>query len=430
MKKVLIITYYWPPSGGGGVQRWLKFVKYLSKFGWTPVVVTPNDPDFEIQDDSLLRDVPTGTEVIKLPIWEPFGLYRKLFGKKAVQKQGVVSSGNQSFLTKAALWVRGNIFIPDPRVFWVRPSVNYLTIYLKKNKIDVVVTTGPPHSVHLIGLELKKRTGIKWLADFRDPWSKWDVLSQLKLSKKSWKHHQRLEKDVLTSADHVLTVSRRLGEELKVLGASDNISVITNGYDVDDFKLIQTGPNDKFQIIHVGLLNTGRNPTELWNILEELCLEVEGFKNDLKVVLAGTIEDSVVNCVNKYIQLQPRVNVVDYISHEEVLQMYEQSAMLLLLVNQTDNAPWILPGKIFEYMMVKRPILALGETPSDANDLLLSAGYKPFLLYSDKSGIKARVLEAYVNYKQNPSQQVEVNVEQYSRQRLTQELSVLLDKID
>ena len=149
---MLIITYYWPPSGGGGVQRWLKFVKYIRDFGWEPIIYTPDNPDFELQDETLSEDVPDGITVLKKPIWEPFAAYRMLLGKKAVQKQGVVTSSKGSLFGRLSVWIRGNYFIPDSRAFWVRSSVNYLTKYLRKNKIDALVTTGPPHSLHLIGL--------------------------------------------------------------------------------------------------------------------------------------------------------------------------------------------------------------------------------------------------------------------------------------
>jgi glycosyltransferase involved in cell wall biosynthesis len=429
MKKVLIITYYWPPSGGGGVQRWLKFVKYLPNFGWTPIVITPENPDFEIQDRSLLHDISNETTVIKLPIWEPFGFYKRLFGKKAIQQQGVISSRNGSVINKLVLWIRGNIFIPDPRVFWVRPTVNYLTKYINNNPVDVIVTTGPPHSMHLIGLELKKRLGIKWVADFRDPWSKWDVLDQLKLSNKSRKHHERLEKSVLESADQILTVGKRLGERLRDLGAGEKVSVITNGYDQDDF--LRTNPynKDKFQITHVGLLNNGRNPVELWQLLDELCSEEKDFKNDLSVVLAGTIQESVIKTIIEYRNLASSVDIVNYISHEDVLMNYANSALLLLLINKTNNASWILPGKLFEYMMAKKPILALGETESDANDLLTLSGFDPILPYHDKVGIKARVLSAYRDFKNNSGAAAGLSVEQFNREALTKDLSVLLAEI-
>jgi hypothetical protein len=182
-KRVLIITYYWPPSGGSGVQRWLKFVKYLVKAGWEPIVFTPENPSFTIQDKSLQKDVPASVEVIKFPIWEPYQLFFKvsaLFGNKNVQQTDFISTEKKTFFKSISAWIRGNFFIPDARVLWVKPSVEYLTDFIARNKIDKIITTGPPHSIHLIGLRLKKlNPELKWVADFRDPWGEWDLLDTL-----------------------------------------------------------------------------------------------------------------------------------------------------------------------------------------------------------------------------------------------------------
>ena len=427
MKKVLIITYYWPPSGGGGVQRWLKFVKYLREFNWDPVIYTPENPDFELQDKALLDDVPKGITVLKRPIWEPFAVYRMILGKKAVQKQGVVAKSSNSIFSKFSIWIRGNYFIPDARVFWVRPSVNYLGRYLKKNKIDVIVTTGPPHSIHLIGLELKKRLDIKWLADFRDPWSKWDVLDQLNLSNKSRKNHQKLEQRVLTRADHILTVSRSLKTSLQNLGAY-NIDVITNGFDFDPRQPASAMP-DKFRIAHLGLLNTGRNPLMLWQCLHELAEQLPGFVNDLEINLSGTIEDEVLTTIKAYANLAPCLQNVGYLSHDKVLGMYEKSYILLLLINNTDNAKWILPGKMYEYMAQQRPILALGSPESDASDILTEVGYSPCIRYNDLEMMKKFIKEAYTNYKDGKTTVFTGDIMKYHRRTLTKSLAACLDQL-
>jgi glycosyltransferase involved in cell wall biosynthesis len=427
VKKVLIITYYWPPSGGGGVQRWLKFVKYLRNFGWEPIIYTPEDPHFELQDESLLSDVPEGLEVIKRPIWEPFSLYKAFLGKKAVQKQGIISASSNSFLTKLSIWLRGNYFIPDARVFWVRPSINYLSGYLRKHSIDVMVTTGPPHSLHLIGLEVKKRTGINWLADFRDPWSRWDVLDQLKLTKHSRNSHRKLEQHVLQNADLVLTVSNSLKESLSTLGAR-NIKVITNGY---DFDIVQSADNipDKFRISHVGLLNTGRNPVLLWQVLAELAEEIQGFADDLEIYLSGTIENAVITSIESNSQLHDKYVNRGYQSHDEVTKVYQDSAILLLLINNTDNASWILPGKMYEYIAQGKPILALGKPESDASDVLTSVGFNPCLRYNNKQKIKAFVRRVYDDFKNGIIHIEGDDVEKYHRRALTKSLAACLDQL-
>lgn len=424
---MLIITYYWPPSGGGGVQRWLKFVKYIRDFGWEPIIYTPENPDFELQDETLSEDVPDGIKVLKKPIWEPFAAYRMLLGNKAVQKQGVVASDKASLFGRLSIWIRGNYFIPDARVFWVRSSVNYLTKYLKTNKVDALITTGPPHSLHLIGLELKNRLGLKWLADFRDPWSKWDVLEQLKLSKRSLKSHQKLEHSVLAGADQIITVSPSLKSSLEELGAF-KVEVITNGYDIETKEKKRELP-EKFRISHIGLLNLGRNPQLLWEVLNELVDELPEFANKLEIFLSGTVEESVVESIKSQQNLQESYINSGYLTHKQVIDAYDKSSVLLLLVNNTSNASWILPGKMFEYLAENKPILSLGKSNSDASDLLKDAGYNPCIEYDNKKAIKSFILSAYKDFKDGKVREASGNTEKYHRRELTKSLAACLDQL-
>lgn len=426
LKKLLIITYYWPPSGGGGVQRWLKFSKYLREYNWEPIIYTPENPDFELQDESLLKDIPKGIKVIKRPIWEPYAIYRRFLGKKAVQKQGVVADDKGSLLARVSIWLRGNYFIPDSRVFWVRPSVTYLTRLVKKEKFDAVVTTGPPHSIHLIGLELKRRMPIKWVADFRDPWSNWDVLDQLKLSKKSRNSHLRLEKEVLENANQIVTVSPGLKKDLEILGAKD-VELITNGWDLE---LNQSpSPPIKFQIAHVGLLNRGRNPEVLWEVLQELAEENTEFRESLIVSLSGTIEEDVLRSIAKYSHVHAKMVNRGYLPHQEVTEVYQNSAVLLLLINDTDNAKWILPGKMYEYMAYNKPILAFGSPDSDASAILDEAGFGGCVGYNQKDIIKDIVLREYEAFLGGAEQGNNPNVHKYHRKELTKSLAACLDKL-
>ena len=249
-----------------------------------------------------------------------------------------------------------------------------------RQKVDVIVTTGPPHSLHLIGLELKKRLGIKWLADFRDPWSKRDVLDQLILSKRSRRNHLKLEHSVLHVADQILTVSPSLKSSLTDLGAR-KIDIITNGYDFDPPE--SNGQNiKKFTLSHVGLLNLNRNPNSLWKVLNEVVDKIPGFAEDREINWAGTIENEVIASLESYTNLRNRYIQQGYLSHDHVLEVYSKTAVLLLLINNTDNARWILPGKMFEYIAQGKPILSLGKAKSDdewdnaavINNFLLASG--------------------------------------------------------
>nr|MBA2408145.1 glycosyl transferase family 1 [Chitinophagales bacterium] len=209
-KKVLIITYYWPPSGGAGVQRWLKMSKYLPEYGWEPIIYTPENAAYPIIDHSLEKDVLPGMKILRLPIWEPYDIYKRFVGRK---KEEAVYSGflsenkPKSFTEKISIWIRGNFFIPDARCFWIRPSIQFLTQELKKNPVDAIISTGTPHSMHLIGKGIKENLNIPWLADFRDPWTTIDFYGQLMLTRWADAKHHRLEKDVLKTADKVTTVS-------------------------------------------------------------------------------------------------------------------------------------------------------------------------------------------------------------------------------
>lgn len=425
MKRVLIITYYWPPTGGGGVQRWLKFAKYLPEFGWKPVIYTPENPDFEITDQSLSKDVDRIAEVIRQPIWEPFGIYRKLLGKRAARKQGVVEKPGSSLLGSLSIWIRANLFIPDPRKFWIKPSVKYLIKYLSENPVDVIVTTGPPHSMHLIGLGIKKSLNIPWIADFRDPWSDWDVLDLLKISASAREKHKKLEKQVFQYADKVLTVSNRLGVKLASTGGIQ-VEVITNGYDEMDYNHDINHP-DKFRISHLGLLNEGRNPSVLWKVLNEICNENKSFSTDLEIYLAGTIGEQVIEDIHSYDKLKSRSIIKGYISHSEAMKQYSFSAMLLLLVNNTSNASWIIPAKLFEYLHTGIPILAYGEKNSDANDILTSTGQLSFVEYSNESETKERLLEAYKEFKMTSRWEASKEAAKYSRRSLTMKLVSILE---
>lgn len=213
MKRVLIITYYWPPSAGSGVQRWLKFSKYLPEFGWQPVIFTPENPDFSLQDESLKQEVDKHTEVLKFPIWEPYHLFRTLKKQGPKDTASILEYKDPGLLDQLAVWLRGNLLIPDPRLFWIKPSVKFLEGIWEQNDFKAIITTGPPHSMHLLGRNLKRKTGIPWLADFRDPWSTWEFLDTLKLSGFARKKHQKLERSVFEEADRLVTISPTFQKE-------------------------------------------------------------------------------------------------------------------------------------------------------------------------------------------------------------------------
>ncbi|CAM1353283.1 glycosyltransferase family 4 protein [Tenacibaculum insulae] len=422
--KVLIITYYWVPAGGSGVQRWLKFVKYLQDFNIEPVVYTVEDANYPIIDTSLKSDVPEGIEVLKKTIWEPNDLL-SIFKKKETKTSAGFLNPNPTFFGKILQYVRANYFIPDARKYWVKPSVKYLGKYLSDNKIDAIITTGPPHSLHLIGLHLKKKTNIKWIADFRDPWTDIDYFHQLPLTKKAIKKHHQLEKEVLKNADASLVVGKTMKANYKAF--SKNIHVVTNGYDATENEKHQPNLDTKFSITHIGLMNADRNPKVLWKALAELSEENETFKNDLEIKLIGKLSDDVEADLAKY-QFKNLVKI-NYVPHKEVQKYQRNSQVLLLAVNKVPSAKGIITGKIFEYLQAKRPILAIGPEDGDLAEILEKTNSGIVVDFDDKEAIKSTILSLYKSYKENALQVSSKNIKQYHRKELTKQLSVILKQV-
>jgi glycosyltransferase involved in cell wall biosynthesis len=427
-KKVLIITYYWPPSGGGGVQRWLKFVKYLPEFGWEPIVFTPENPDFDLKDESLVKDISKELEVLKFPIWEPYQLFKKLSGKKELKQGQVLEEGDGSTLKQLAIWIRGNWFIPDPKKFWVKPSVEYLNSMLISNGINTVITTGPPHSMHLIGLKLKeKNPELNWIADFRDPWSQWDILDKFRLKNTTRKKHQKLESEVFKLASKVITVSETWKKEFEQIGAK-KVEVITNGFDSSDIQPRPKALKDKFRITHAGMLNDFRNPAVLWQALKELVIENLDLKKDLEINLIGTLSNSINHELMGDADLKDSVVLVDHVPHDDIFNEYSKAAVLLLILNDSKNAKGHLPGKLFEYMAVGTSVLGIGEDNGDAAKVLFSTNSGRVIAPNDKEGMKMELLELYNNWKADIPL-IQESIDKYERKNLTSELVNLLENL-
>ncbi len=429
MKKVLIITYYWPPSGGAGVQRWLKFVKYLRDYGWEPIVYTPENPESPATDYSLEKDIPIGTTIIKTPIWEPYSAYKKFVGRKKDDKikAGFLAEKETPSITEnISVWIRGNFFIPDARKFWVKPSIKILVPYLKENPVEAIISTGPPHSMHLIALGLKQKLNIPWLADFRDPWTNIDFYNDLKLTHQSDRRHHKLEKQVIESADKVVVVGKGMAEDLGHI-IPRAYDIITNGFDEtppDNINKIDSS----FSIAHIGSMVKTRNPEIFWKALSEIISENKTFGDDLEIKLIGQVDYSVRQSIQSY-KLEDYVTFTEYLSHEDVRGVQSQSQVLLLLINNTPNAKLVVTGKIFEYMNSGRPILCIGPKDGDAAFILAETHTGQTIGYNDVEALKTQVLKYYNQYKKGVLKSEGKNIEKYSRKNLTQKLAELLDLI-
>ncbi|WP_276166589.1 glycosyltransferase [Zobellia alginiliquefaciens] len=423
MKKVLVITYYWPPAGGPGVQRWLKFVKYLQDFEVEPIVYIPENPHYPIEDATLASEIPKSLKVYTQPLFEPYGL-AKVFSSKKTKRisSGIIQTKNQSFFEKIMLWVRGNFFIPDARKYWIKPSVKYLTEVISKENIDTIITTGPPHSVHLIGRQLKKDAGVTWLADFRDPWTSIGYHKELKLTRSSEKKHKELERAVLNEADRILVTSNTTKLEFEEL-TKRPISVITNGYDSDYSGDAHLDRN--FTISHIGSLLTGRNPKNLWKVLSQIAAEDAVFRGDLQLEFMGVVSQDVMDSMYRY-ELGPYIKMLGYGSHAEAQRKQQRSQLLLMVEIDSDETKGIIPGKLFEYMVAKRPILAIGPEGWEAGDIIKNMNAGEVFDYKAQTELKKTILEWYTAFKKGKIISESTDIEKYSRKSLTQELSKLL----
>ena len=426
-KKVLIILYYWPPAGGPGVQRWLKFVKYLPEFNIEPIVYCPSNPNYPIIDKSLKDEIPNGITVISQPIQEPYS-FAKLISKKSYKS---ISSGvipkrkRQSLVERIMLFVRGNFFVPDARKNWVNPSVAFLSDYINKNVIDTIITTGPPHSLHLIGLHLKQSLNIKWVADFRDPWTTIGYHKSLKLMNFAKKKHNQLEQKVLNTVDEIIVTSNHTKNEFS-LKSKQPIKVVTNGYDNNSVEI--NSKDDKFTISHIGSLLSERNPLVLWEVLSELVSENQLFANAFQLNFIGIVSDAIINTVKSF-GLINHLNILGYVNHDKAIEFQKKSQLLLLIEIDSEDTKAIIPGKLFEYMISETPIIGVGPKDSDVETIITESNTGSYFLYSEKEKLKTKVLSYFEDFKNGPLKSNPVGLQKYSRRNLTEKLSDILHQL-
>ena len=420
MRKVLVITYYWPPAGGPGVQRWLKFVKYLRDFGVEPILYIPENPQYPLLDECFEKDVPNDLMIYKQPIREPYRIAAIFSSKKTKRiSSGIIQTKNQSFLEKVLLWVRGNLFIPDARKFWVKPSVSFLKDVVKKEGIDTIITTGPPHSVHLIGYNLKQAKQLSWIADFRDPWTTIGYHKKLRLTTYAENKHKKLEAEVLNFADKIIVTSNTTKVEFQQI-TNRPIKVITNGFDG------VIGGNgeldDNFTISHIGSLLSGRNPINLWKVLSTLVKENIEFKKALKLQFIGVVSEDVLRSI-KEAGLFEYVDILGYVSHEKALAHQKASQILLLVEIDSEATTGIIPGKVFEYMAAKRPILGIGPHKWEVGQIVKETKSGIILEHSDDITLKNVLLSWFEQFQKGDLTISSNNIELYSRRELTRKLA-------
>ncbi len=406
------------------MQRWLKFAKYLPEAGWEPVIFTPENPDFDLKDESLEKEISSDLEVMKFPIWEPYQLLDRIRGKKELHPGRVLEQKEQSVIEKAAIWLRANLLVPDPRVFWVKPSVKFLTELVDKGQFQAIITTGPPHSMHLIGRDLKRKTNLLWLADFRDPWSQWEFLDKLPMQNRVRDKHKKLEQEVLTEADVVTTISPTFQRDLEQL-SNRKIDLLTNGFDPSDIPQGFSSGQKKAGSLHLvysGIIDSIRNPMPLLNAMRE---EFSKEKGEVQFTFVGRVSDQVREEIALNSWLSAHVNFAGYVSHQEVFDYYAKADALALILTNTKNAKGNIPGKLFEYMATNLPILALGDPEGDSAKILKESQAGQVFSHSDHVAIQVSLRKLF---ERSGEAEPATGIDQYSRKNLSFQLANLLDK--
>ena len=424
MKRVLIISYYWPPSGGSGVQRWVKFAKYLPSESWQPVIYTPENPELLVLDERLGDEVPNVVEIIKTPILEPYSLYKRLFVRSKKTEVNPINHQEKSVFQKFSMWIRGNFFIPDPRSLWIRPSVKFLKKYLKENPVDVIISTGPPHSMHLIAQKLSKITGLPWIADFRDPWTKMFYFKHLNLSSWAERKHKKLEQSVLDDATAIVAVSPLVKEEFELMTQTP-VHLITNGYDEEDFD-INIEADSSFNITHTGLFASDGNPDRLWEVLAEKAAEDIEFKEKLRLRLVGKTDNEIIKSI---IKLGLESNLVDrgYQPHKEAVGEQKCADLLLLPLRKEPEYRATLPGKLFEYLAAKKPVLGIGQRDGAMAKILEETGAGEVYDWEEKKEIKKYIDKAWCLFKEGRFEINPNGLEKYSRKNTTKQMVELMN---
>lgn len=436
MKRVLIISYYWPPTGGSGVQRWVKFAKYLPQEGWQPVIYTPENPEQLAVDASLEAEVPAEAEIVKTRIIEPYELYRKFLRRsghgEAAVEVNPVNARNKSFFQKAAMWVRGNLFLPDPRCLWIGPSVRFLKNYLKDHPVDLIVSTGPPQSMHMIGRRLSLETGLPWIADFRDPWTKIFYFKHLAMMPLTLKWHQRMEKKVLDDASAVVAVSPLVQQDFQAMTQTP-VELITNGFDECDFPEGRCedafgGPDKDFVITHTGLFAADGNPTILWKVLADKCRADENFGKHLKIRLVGKTDSQITDSLEA-VGLSDNVINLGYQPHAVAVEEQRTASLLILPLRKEPEYKAVLPGKLFEYLASWRPVLGIGQTDGAMSIILNTTKTGLVLDWNDEASLARFIELCWQRHLKGELTVEDADLSQFTRKELTRRMAALFDRV-
>jgi glycosyltransferase involved in cell wall biosynthesis len=417
-KKVLIITYYWPPSGGPGVQRWLKFAKYLPDNNIEPIIICPH-PDkaeYPILDKSLYSDVDKDLQVHTTDNKSFYHTYKKFTKAKTAPYSGFANDANPSFKQKISRFIRGNFFLPDSRKGWNQYAYAKAEELIEKYNIETVITTSPPHSTQLVGLALKKKYKIKWIADMRDPWTDIYYYNNFYPTALAKYVDKIFERRVLENADYIISVSEFIKKQFELKSEKikqDKILVIPNGYDKSDFPKQEQEKDSLFTISYTGTLAANYDISTLVKVLKE-------FKGDYLLQFVGKVDENVQKHITS--ELGDKAIFRGFVPHSESIKTLVKSDILLLVIPLIKDNEGILTGKLFEYIGSGKKILCLGPKHGDAAKIITHAEAGITCDYSDTEVINNFINRQYESRDTNDSPKKEI----YSREGLTQELSTYL----
>ncbi|MCD4723382.1 MAG: glycosyltransferase family 4 protein [Bacteroidales bacterium] len=433
MKSVLILTYYWPPAGGPGVQRWLKFAKYLEEFGWRAHILTVRDGTYSALDEQLLKEVPEGIPVYKTRSRDPFRIYNMLKGKKdgSVSVALININKEKSLLDRLSMYIRSNFFIPDARKGWIPFAYKEAMKIISDKNIDMIVTTGPPHSTHLAGLKIKRKIGIKWLADLRDPWTTVYYNDMLPRTEATKRKDKKYEDYVLGNADVLTVVSPGMKKEFS--DRNPHIEVVLNGFDLADMEPsgIAGGSDGRFRLTYTGNFKPNQHVPLIWDAISELIAEEEGFRKNFVLSFVGNV-DGIVPGYFKEKGLSENIELISYVPHQEVTRLMSGSVLLFFVVPQSRNNKLIITGKLFEYLASGRPVISVGPTGGDASAILEDTARDSMLEYDDKDGFKRLLLGYYRKWEKDhgslPKQDTAV-LNKYSRRSSAGKLADIMHEM-
>jgi glycosyltransferase involved in cell wall biosynthesis len=404
LRKVLIISYYWPPSGGPGVQRILKFAKYLPKYGWEPIILTVKNGEYPSTDLSLKAELDTlNIKVYESFALEPFRIFKWISNTKELPTYQLNKQSKEGLIVRVSNWVRLNLFLPDARIGWIPFARKMAEKIIKTHGVEVVFTSGPPHSSHFIASKLKKKMNIKWLGDFRDPWTEFFNYHDSSRTQIARNLDKKLEGKILNKVDHLVTVSPSISRLFSQhIGNSKNVTTIMNGFDEDDFSDVQNSKQNGKDIIisYVGNMAKSQDPIEFLELIQNLNTE-NNF--NIRVNFVGNIHSDILGKIES-LGYAKFINRISYVSHSEAIKYMCEADYVLLLIPNVPNNKGIVTGKIFEYIRSGSTILMLGPKDSDAGNIIKQSESGFVFNYGNIDGLKSIFNERKTRNVKNNSQ--------------------------